>query len=575
MSRAMNSGIAGMSVNQSAMDVISNNIANQTTTAFKGSRTRFQDMLYETLKDANSPSANLGGTNASLIGLGVQIAGVDVDTKQGNMNTTSRNLDAAIDGSGYFVVSKGNSIYKDDAIVVNQTVGTHNVDTTSLSTSGSSLMYTRDGSFTLDSEGNLLTSDGYRVMGYALSNDSEAIGTATAQAPVAVSAEGLTFQFSAGSSLEGYTVQLGAVGAGTTVSADVDTTTKKITLNGDFSSAGSVSSSVAEKAINAALSAKGIAQTVSANGTSSAIANTGSPTINGGDATIAPTITFPSATPAQTTLDGMTFTAGIGSALNGYKIILGNISAGTATSADIDTTNKTITINLDGVAGGETAADITNAIQTQLTKKGISQSLSVDSASVVPSLTGTVAQSAETPAKQALHGGTPVESITNTGVINYVDGNQKLYAYDTNLKSLRIPEKVHDLASNIDLRVKSFSISKDGAILATLENGKVAALGQLATVSFKNPSGLASQGQNLYTTSVNSGEATFRAGKNTAYEDNSNGYGDVRQGMLEMSNVDLAQQFTDMIITSRAFQANGKIINTGDEMLQDVINLKR
>lgn len=565
MSRAMNSGIAGMSVNQAAMDVISNNISNQGTTAFKGSRTRFQDMLYENMKDANSPSTNLGGTNASQVGLGVQIAGIDVDTKQGNMNTTGRTSDVAIDGSGYFVVEKGPKVFTDDTLVVNQAVGTHNVDANSQATSGASLMYTRDGSFTYDSDGSLLTSDGYRVMGYPLSNDAATV-PATAKSPVAVASEGFTYQFGPGAGLNGYTVELGAVGAGTTTSASMDTINKKVILSGDFTKAGNITSSVAQKAINAALAGAGFAQTVTVTGSSAQIANTGSATIPvGGGAAI-----FATQTPPQTSLGGLAFST-TGTAVDGYKIVLGNITAGTTPSADVDTTNKTITVNADFTSvPPSSAANIATAITTALSAKGIAQTVT---ATGTPSITGTVAQSAAGAA--ALAGGTPVESISNNGVIDFVDGNQKLYAYDTNLKSLRIPEKVHDLASNTDLRVTSFSISKDGTILGTLENGKVAALGQIATASFKNPAGLASQGQNLYINSVNSGDPTLRCGVNTTGEDNSKGYGDVKQSMLEMSNVDLAQQFTDMIITSRAFQANGKIINTGDEMLQDIINLKR
>jgi flagellar hook protein FlgE len=126
-------------------------------------------------------------------------------------------------------------------------------------------------------------------------------------------------------------------------------------------------------------------------------------------------------------------------------------------------------------------------------------------------------------------------------------------------------------------KVKTFSISKEGLITAVLDSGKVAVLGQIATASFKNPAGLTKDGKNLYSGSSNSGDPTLRSGVGTAAtnEDNSAGYGDISQGMLEMSNVDLAQQFTDMIVTSRAFQASGKMITTGDEMLQDIINLKR
>ena len=97
-------------------------------------------------------------------------------------------------------------------------------------------------------------------------------------------------------------------------------------------------------------------------------------------------------------------------------------------------------------------------------------------------------------------------------------------------------------------------------------------------VSFKNDAGLTKMGKNIYNASANSGAPTIRCGANLkAGEDgyNASGYGEMLQGMLEMSNVDLAEQFTDMIIASRAFQANGKIITTGDEILQDLVNLKR
>ena len=92
--------------------------------------------------------------------------------------------------------------------------------------------------------------------------------------------------------------------------------------------------------------------------------------------------------------------------------------------------------------------------------------------------------------------------------------------------------------------------------------------------SFKNPAGLTKEGKNMYSTSASSGEALYR-NIDGATDSNEKGYGDIIQGRLEMSNVDLAEQFTEMIVASRAFQANGKIITTGDEILQDLVNLKR
>jgi flagellar hook protein FlgE len=146
---------------------------------------------------------------------------------------------------------------------------------------------------------------------------------------------------------------------------------------------------------------------------------------------------------------------------------------------------------------------------------------------------------------------------------------------------LVIPEKVEDPNDpEKTLRIRTFSIEKDGVIKAVLEDGSVSALGQIAVSSFKNPAGLAKVGGNVYQNTSNSGAPVIRTGKITGEDakdafDNGKGYGDMLQGMLEMSNVDLSEQFTDMIVTTRAFQAAGKTITTGDEILQEILNLKR
>ena len=120
--RLMNSGISGLQAEQTALDVISNNIANQGTTSFKGSNTRFEDMLSQTQKNANVATVAQGGTNASQVGLGVKVAGITIDTTQGNMETTGRKLDAAIDGDGYFIVGKGTTVFNDNAIKVESSI---------------------------------------------------------------------------------------------------------------------------------------------------------------------------------------------------------------------------------------------------------------------------------------------------------------------------------------------------------------------------------------------------------------------------------------------------------------------
>ncbi len=110
-----------------------------------------------------------------------------------------------------------------------------------------------------------------------------------------------------------------------------------------------------------------------------------------------------------------------------------------------------------------------------------------------------------------------------------------------------------------------------------MADGTTAALGQIAMASFKNEGGLEKQGKNLYKNSANSGEAVIRTPRGTDEKDQNDkgGYGAMRNGMIEMSNVDLAEEFTEMIVANRAFQACGKMITTGDEILQELVNLKR
>ena len=107
MLASMFSGISGLKVNQQELDVIGNNIANSGTTAYKSQRTRFEDMISQTISQATGANTNTGGTNNTQVGLGVQLAGIDTMTATGSMQPTSRNLDFAIDGAGYFVVGSG------------------------------------------------------------------------------------------------------------------------------------------------------------------------------------------------------------------------------------------------------------------------------------------------------------------------------------------------------------------------------------------------------------------------------------------------------------------------------------
>lgn len=164
-------------------------------------------------------------------------------------------------------------------------------------------------------------------------------------------------------------------------------------------------------------------------------------------------------------------------------------------------------------------------------------------------------------------------SIENDGTVKFVDSETPDLKADDGLRTLKIPDSVEGQNGEMK-KVMSYSIGKDGLITAVVEGGEVAVLGQLATASFKNPEGLEAVGNNMYLNSSNSGAPLVSSGFG-ADPDDVRTNGDIVQGMLEMSNVDIAEQFTDLIVTSRAFQASSKIISTSDEILQDVVNLKR
>ncbi|HVV35264.1 MAG TPA: flagellar hook protein FlgE [Acidimicrobiales bacterium] len=116
--------------------------------------------------------------------------------------------------------------------------------------------------------------------------------------------------------------------------------------------------------------------------------------------------------------------------------------------------------------------------------------------------------------------------------------------------------------------LRSFAISDDGSVSGVFSNGRSQVLGKLALAAFNNPSGLIKAGGSLFRSSAASG--TPLAGT-----PGSAGRGSLAAGTLEMSNVDLAQEFTNLIIAQRGFQANSKVITASDEMLQDLVNLKR
>jgi flagellar hook protein FlgE len=145
-------------------------------------------------------------------------------------------------------------------------------------------------------------------------------------------------------------------------------------------------------------------------------------------------------------------------------------------------------------------------------------------------------------------------------VTNYnTSGSSTIKAVKGDKKSLNTGRAVGEM--------NGVNISTDGQIYATYSNGQTKLLGQIASAQFANASGLSKEGDNLYSSTLNSGEATV--------QDITTDGGYMNTGVLEMSNVDLSREFTEMITTQRGFQANSRIITVSDTLLEELTNLKR
>lgn len=148
MGMAMLTAVTGLQAHQRRLDVIANNIANVNTVGFRSSRVLFQDLFSQMLRGGSAPVGNFGGSNAQQVGLGVRIAGIDINFQQGSLLATGVASDLAIQGNGFFILSDG-----------------------------SKTAYTRDGSFDLNANGVLIDpATGMRVQGY-LADDQGNINT--------------------------------------------------------------------------------------------------------------------------------------------------------------------------------------------------------------------------------------------------------------------------------------------------------------------------------------------------------------------------------------------------------------
>ncbi len=142
LTSALNTSVNGLSLNETAIAVVGNNIANADTNGFKAADVLFSTQLSQTLSIGSAPTATNGGTNPQQIGLGAQIAAIQTDFSEGSITNTSSPSDLAIQGNGFFVLN-----------------------------SPQGQVYTRDGDFTLSSSNELVNAQGFAVQGYGVDNN--------------------------------------------------------------------------------------------------------------------------------------------------------------------------------------------------------------------------------------------------------------------------------------------------------------------------------------------------------------------------------------------------------------------
>ncbi len=692
MLQAMFSGVSGLQTHQTRLDVIGNNIANVNTLGFKAGRVTFEDQLSQTLHYAAAPTDVSGGVNPAQVGLGVSLGAVDTIQTQGNLQTTGKSTDLAIQGNGYFLVAQASNVF-----------------------------YTRDGSFDLDSFGVLVNpGSGYKLLGWTADKQ----GVVDTSKPVAASdvlkiplgnltdvkqttAATFSGNLSASAALESTYVNISGPLDGSSTppqfkASVYDSLGNTHAITVDFS-APVFAAGVTTWTVNASIDGNALPAT--------SLASSGAGYVFAGGGTVLQGNVVGTGTagnfPISLDFGGLTHPSTVVDGTNGKAVpptqsttlnltgplSLNNVPAafnttvydavGVATTLQVTFSNPTLPPAVGpGVPVGATSSwDV-------LIKKGVttlydstagmskmyfvpgSGFVTADTAAGT-SLGGIINLSAAAPGVnnigQQVAAGFPVSvdlsKITSSSASSVSDGiagppspvwNTSLNIYDelgfphsVNVKFTRAlvgagapggasarwewtaTENGNILGSSTQLgssalffnssgalinqskqnisiaptngakaftasvdfstlsqlssqqsgvaaesqdgypvgTLQTYSITDSGLITGVFTNGQSRSLGQVALASFANPSGLEKAGQNLFSASNNSGPVHVGPA-------NTSGRGKINTGYVEMSNVDLSTEFTNLIVTQRGFQANTRIIKIVDDLLQDVINLK-
>lgn len=550
MMRSMYSGVSGLKTHQTKMDVIGNNIANVNTVGFKSSSVTFSEIMYQNLSGTSGPNAltGTGGVNAKQIGLGVTTGSTSVNiTGPGASQTTGRAFDIKLNdtnsATSFFIVSNG-----------------------------SGTQFTRAGSFYVDGAGNLcMTSTGYNVMGWQVDPTTGDIRKDTVSALRVMSEKNMT-------SAPEATVNGRCEGVLDKNSTDV-TSEAGQAMNLSFYDALGYSyvAKFAIKETNRDTGEYTVELTDILDSTNKSILDqTKYDSVTGtydpdylGDIFGAVKSQTKTYTPRAgwTTVDAANNIFEYNATYYRYDAAAGNLvevadnGGGNYVQVPGGTT-KTLA-EAFGVSPYATGITMTNGVVTA-NVSGANYTLKFNPDDGVFDYIGATGQdNVFLNLKDTLGGNFENIDIDFTGTKWFDNGGSSTIGMDKGDVDGKTGtgKKLGDMIGVF--------VDTNGKIYGSYDNGNTILLGQIAVAQFANAMGLEKVGDNCYTTTLNSGEFDGIGVDITA------GGGTMSTGMLEMSNVDLSSEFTEMITTQRGFQANSRIITVSDTLLEELINLKR
>ena len=562
MMRSLYSGVAGLKTHQTRMDVIGNNIANVNTTAYKSSSMTFSELMSQTTQKASGANATtgVGGTNAKQIGLGVKAGAINTAiTTQGSAQSTGNPFDIMITGDNFFVVSNGSENF-----------------------------FTRDGSFYVDGAGNLaMTSTGYNVMGWGVDETTGNIKQDTVTALRIMSAANMTYppEATTKANISGILDENDkdvTSANGKTVNLNFfDARGYSYTAKFTFKQSGGDKTNEYSMELSKLLDSTGAEIDISKLkfGNRSQQKMETKVTLN--------TDAYKWDGKVLKTKDGTTEVANLADIFN---------QDGSLITPQDDAAAQKQQKALDAIAkayGYEGSTDeflnlyITSAAdpKQQLTMQDLlGNMMAGKNTDILPADGSTITMEGR------YFEGTTVVFNKDTAKLESVGGSTTNLGINAAFSQLggNFSDITIDLSECTNYDNKGTStigatsgdgrrlgdmigvfIQKDGMIYASYDNGMTKLLGQIATAAFANASGLEKEGDNLYSATLNSGEFDGIGVDITA------GGGYMSPGQLEMSNVDLSSEFTEMITTQRGFQANSRIITVSDTLLEELTNLKR